>query len=76
MNIQETSRVLAKIQVFDNRRVDEATILAWHEVLAPYDYQKALDAVTAFYREDRKWIMPADIALRCRPQYISWADAL
>lgn len=75
MNISETANVLAKIQVFDNRRVDEATILAWHEVLAEFDYQKALNAVTEFYREDRKWIMPADIVKRCRPTYLSWADA-
>jgi hypothetical protein len=76
VNIQETSRVLAKIQVFDNRPVDEATVLAWHEVLSDVDYEKALGAVSEFYRSERKWIMPADIGRLARPRCISWADAL
>jgi len=66
MNITETGMVLAKIQAFDNRNVDDATIIAWHEVLEPHTVQDALKAVSDYFRVNSSWIMPAHIVERVR----------
>lgn len=64
MDIKETSRILAKIVSFDNRNVEEESLLSWHELLEPYAFQDALEAVRDYYRRERKWIMPADVIER------------
>ncbi|AIX99795.1 hypothetical protein ART_0197 [Arthrobacter sp. PAMC 25486] len=61
MEIQDTSKVLAKVQSFDNRNVDEANILAWHEILAPYTLRDCLIAVSKYFAKSTAWIMPAHI---------------
>ena len=61
MEIHETASVLAKIQSFDNRSVDEVNILAWHEILAPYAVQDCLTAVSKYFSKRSAWIMPAHI---------------
>lgn len=66
MNIAETSMLLAKIQAFDNRNVDDATIIAWQEVLEPHTIQDALKAVSDYFRINSAWIMPAHIVERVR----------
>lgn len=66
MNIVETGMVLAKIQAFDNRNVDDATVVAWHEVLERYTLHDALAAVTDYFRTNHAWIMPAHIIERVR----------
>lgn len=66
MNIAETSMVLAKIQAFDNRNVDDATVIAWQEVLEPYTLTDALQAVSDYFRSYSAWIMPAHIVERVR----------
>lgn len=66
LNIVETGMVLAKIQAFDNRNVDEATILAWQEVLEPHTVQDALQAVSDYFRVNSSWIMPSNIVERVR----------
>jgi hypothetical protein len=66
MDIVETGVVLAKIQAFDNRNVDPATTIAWQEVLEPHTLQDALAAVSAYFRTNTAWIMPAHIVERVR----------
>lgn len=66
MNIIEAGMVLAKIQAFDNRNVDDATVVAWHEVLERHTLQDALAAVTDYFRANHAWIMPAHIIERVR----------
>lgn len=61
MNLQETTRVLAKAQAFDRRTIGEADIRAWHEALEDVDAVDALNAVTAHYRATADWLMPAHI---------------
>lgn len=81
MNLLETGDVLAKIQVFDNRTVDQATLAAWQEVLAGRELQECLDAVAEHHRTSTAWVMPGHItaildAKRHRgipPQY-RWAN--
>lgn len=66
MNIAETAMVLAKIQAFDNRNVDDATVVAWQEVLEPHTVQDALIAVSEYFRVNSSWIMPSNIVERVR----------
>lgn len=66
MQVIETANVLAKIQAFNNRTVDEAVISTWHEILEPYELDDALRAVTDYFRHHREWIMPADILERVK----------
>lgn len=61
MQINETSAVLAKIQSFDNRTVDEVNIMAWHEILEPFALQDCLQAVVKYFSRYSAWIMPAHI---------------
>lgn len=61
MRIAETAKVLAKIQAFNNRGVDEAVITTWHEILEPYLVEDCLRAVTDHFRHSKEWIMPVDI---------------
>jgi hypothetical protein len=66
MRIEETSLLLAKIQAFDNRNVDEAALSAWSEVVAAHTLTDCLAAVTDYYRSYSAWIMPAHIVERVR----------
>lgn len=58
--------VLAKIQAFDNRNVDDATTIAWQEVLEPHILEDALRAVSDYFRVYSAWIMPSNIVERVR----------
>lgn len=66
MDIVETGTVLAKIQAFDNRNVDDPTQIAWQEILAPYMLRDGLAAVTDYFKHNTGWIMPAHIVERVR----------
>lgn len=66
MDIIQTGTVLAKIQAFDNRNVDEAVLAAWREILEPYMLPDCVNAVTAYFRVNTSWIMPAHIVERVR----------
>jgi hypothetical protein len=66
MNVIETGQVLAKIQAFDNRTVDDATTIAWQEVFEPHTVHDALTAVSDYFRTNSAWIMPSHIIERVR----------
>lgn len=67
MNPQEATQVLAKAAAFDNRQPDQAAALAWAEALDPdLPLADALRIVGEHYREERAWVMPADINRRWR----------
>lgn len=61
MNFKETATLLAKIHVYDNRKVDEPTVRAWHEALGDLPLDECLEAVANYYRESTRWIMPANV---------------
>lgn len=61
MNIEETSKMLGLIQVIDNRRVDEATILAWLPLVEDLEYAEAVEAVTMHRRESTGYLLPAHV---------------
>jgi hypothetical protein len=61
VNHEEVIDVLAKAAAFDNRKVGEVDVLAWHEVIGRYEAGEALQAVTRHYGETRDRLMPADL---------------
>lgn len=67
MNTTEAAQVLAKAAAFDNRQPDQAAALAWAEALdRDLPLQDALRIVGEHYRDERNWVMPADINRRWR----------
>lgn len=61
MNVQQTTELLLRIQVIDNRRVEEATVLAWHELVGDLDYAVAIEAVRVHQRESTAYLLPAHV---------------
>lgn len=66
MDLKETGEVLAKIQAFNNRNVDEAVLRAWHDALNDQQLQDCLRAVTDHFKESNEWIMPSHIIQRVK----------
>jgi hypothetical protein len=66
VNIIETGTLLAKIQAFDNRNVDDQTTIAWHQILEPYALADCVTAVIGYYRKSTAWMMPAHVTERVR----------
>ena len=67
MNPAEATQVLAKAAAYDNRQPDQAAALAWSEALdRDLPLTDALRIVSEHYRDERAWIMPADINRRWR----------
>lgn len=61
MNFEQTALLLAEIQVVDNRRVDEATVLAWQPLLEDLVYEEAAAAVALHRRESTAYLLPAHV---------------
>ena len=66
MSLQELTMLLARIQVLDNRQVDQLTIEAWAPLMEHTGYEDAVAAVNAHFRESTAWLMPAHINGRIR----------
>jgi hypothetical protein len=61
MNIQETTDLLTRIQIIDNRRVEEATVLAWFELVGDLDHGMAVEAAKLHFRESTAYLTPAHV---------------
>lgn len=61
MNFEQTALLLAEIQVIDNRRVDEATVIAWQPLLEDLSYEVASEAVALHRRESTAYLLPAHV---------------
>jgi len=61
MNIQETTDLLTRVQVIDNRRVEEATVLAWFELVGDLDHGLAVEAAKLHFRESTAYLTPAHV---------------
>lgn len=53
--------MLARIQVLDNRQVDELTIQAWQPLMADVRYEDAVEAVNTHFRDSTDYLQPAHI---------------
>lgn len=66
MNTDELTMLLARIQVLDNRQVDQLTIEAWSPLLAHIPYADAVEAVNGHFSESTEYLQPAHITARVR----------
>lgn len=66
MTLEQTATVLAKIATFDNRRVDQATIAAWHDAIGHIKFEYAMQAVSLFRRESTEYMQPAHLVVCAR----------
>lgn len=64
--VSETASLLKRAGIIDHRRPDDAALLMWHELLAPYALRDCVDALTAHRRESADYLMPAHIIDRVR----------
>lgn len=61
MQKSEIAQLLAKAALLDNRKIDAATVEAWHEIIGHIDYPDALAALTIHRRTSSDYLMPAHI---------------
>lgn len=61
MNTEQLTTLLARIQVLDNRQVDELTIQAWAPLMEDVNYHDAVAAVNRHFRESTEYLKPAHI---------------
>lgn len=66
MNAEETGRVLAKCASYDRRKIGDADVIAWFQVLGDLPYNDCIAAVVAHYTDSTDWIMPAHVRRRVR----------
>ncbi|QWY79703.1 hypothetical protein PP637_gp75 [Arthrobacter phage Persistence] len=62
----EVAQLLAKAALIDNRKIDAATVEAWHEVIGHVDYDVAMAALTIHRRASSEYLMPAHIIANLR----------
>lgn len=61
MTIEETATLLANIQLIDNRRIEEQTIIAWHVLVGDLDFPAALEAARLHFRDSTEYLKPAHV---------------
>lgn len=61
MNVDQVTALLARIQVLDNRQVDQLTIEAWTPLMSRLDYAEAVEAVNIHFRTTSEYLQPAHI---------------
>lgn len=61
MTLDDVVDVLSKCAAFDRRTVGEADAIAWADAIGDLPCRDALDAVAAWYRDHREFVMPSDI---------------
>jgi hypothetical protein len=66
MNATEVSKVLARMALYDNRKVGDLDVIAWLDVIGDLPFADAEQAVITHYQESRERIMPADVRQRVK----------
>ncbi len=61
MNRAETHDLLALIAAYDNRRFDDATVLAWHPILEDNRFEDCRHAVVAHFATSDAYLMPVHV---------------
>lgn len=54
---------MIRASAIDNRSVAEPTILAWHEVLAPFEYSELVNAMIMHRRTSTEYLTPSHLAV-------------
>ena len=66
MSREEMARLLAKIQLGDNRTVTALTLSDWLETVGHLDYRDAYEAVVEHRRNSTEYLMPAHVVRGAR----------
>lgn len=67
MNRAETVDLLTFCAINDSRTVGETDVIAWHDMLAPIDFGRAIDAARTHYRRQPDvWLKPGHIWHLCK----------
>lgn len=66
MTAEEVAKVLARVQLGDNRQVDRAVFQAWFREIGDLDYRDAIEAVEMHRRETPDWLMAAHVRSNVR----------
>lgn len=66
MTLQQVGQLLTLVAMNDNRAWTPETALVWHEILGDLDYDAAVSAMYAHFRESTDYLMPAHIVARVR----------
>lgn len=61
MNLAETHDLLTFIAAYDNRRFDDATVLAWQPIFAELEFGDCRTAVTQHFATSDAYLMPVHI---------------
>ena len=61
MNKAECAKVLAKIQLGDNRQVDQLTLEEWFDTIGHLDFLAAVAGVRLHRQESTEYLMPAHV---------------
>jgi hypothetical protein len=69
----EIGQLLAYAAAFDKRTVGEADVIAWHDVLSDLHYDRAKDAIRAWYADHDTMIMPANVRRAVKAATPPWA---
>ncbi len=62
MNLAETHDLLTFVAVYDNRRFDDATVVAWQPIFANLTFEDCRDAVVRHFGSSTEYVMPAHIS--------------
>ncbi|WP_087136463.1 hypothetical protein [Mycetocola reblochoni] len=66
MTLEECARVLAKIQLGDNRQVDKLVLAEWHDTIGHLGYSDAIAAVKTHRQESTDYLLPAHLIRNVR----------
>lgn len=61
MNLGEANRLLTYAAAIDGRRIDDATVIAWHGIVGDLRLSDCLEAVRRHFAGSKDWLMPAHI---------------
>lgn len=61
MNLTETHDLLTLAAKYDNRRFDDATVIAWREVLAEFSFDDCRTAVVEHFATSDAYLMPVHV---------------
>lgn len=66
MNLAETHDLLTFIAVYDNRRFDDATVLAWHPIVSALSFDDCRAAVVEHFATSEAYLMPVHVRAGAR----------
>lgn len=61
MDLRETAELLALAALTDGRKVDEAVLVWWHELLADTTFADAREVLKKHYQGSTEYLMPVHI---------------